>query len=86
MLEPPPPRSVTGAVTQLQTIGALTPSEQLTPLGAHSNMHPSITVIGREERRSPLLAVTFIKGIIMIWRTASHRRAARELVLKAASF
>lgn len=35
VLEPPPPRSVTGAVTQLQTIGALNPSEQLTPLGAH---------------------------------------------------
>lgn len=34
VLEPPPPRSVTGAVTQLQTIGALTPSEHLTPLGA----------------------------------------------------
>ena len=33
VLEPPPPRSVTGAVTQLQTIGALTPSEHLTPLG-----------------------------------------------------
>lgn len=33
VLEPPPPKSVTGAVAQLQAIGALTPAEQLTPLG-----------------------------------------------------
>jgi HrpA-like RNA helicase len=34
VLEPPPPRSVAGALAQLAAIGALTPDERLTPLGA----------------------------------------------------
>ena len=34
VLEPPPAKSVDGALKQLQAIGALTPAEQLTPLGA----------------------------------------------------
>lgn len=34
VLEPPPERSVAAAVKQLQAIGALTPAEKLTPLGA----------------------------------------------------
>ena len=34
VLEPPPGKSVAGALAQLQAIGALTPAERLTPLGA----------------------------------------------------
>ena len=34
VLEPPPAKSVDGALKQLQAIGALTADEQLTPLGA----------------------------------------------------
>ena len=34
VLEPPPAKSVAGALAQLQAIGALTPAERLTPLGA----------------------------------------------------
>ena len=33
VLEPPPARSVAGALAQLRAIGALTPDERLTPLG-----------------------------------------------------
>ena len=34
VIEPPPAKSITGAVSQLQAIGALTPEEAFTPLGA----------------------------------------------------
>ncbi|CAL8464644.1 g4179 [Coccomyxa elongata] len=47
VLEPPPPRSVTGAVEQLQTIGALTPSEQLTPLGRNLAQLPVDAKVGK---------------------------------------
>ena len=33
VIEPPPAKSITGAVSQLQAIGALTPEEAFTPLG-----------------------------------------------------
>ena len=33
VLEPPPAKAIAGAVTQLAAVGALTPQEQLTPLG-----------------------------------------------------
>ena len=33
VIEPPPAKSITGAVSQLQAIGALTPDEAFTPLG-----------------------------------------------------
>jgi len=33
VIEPPPAKSITGAVSQLQAIGALTPKEAFTPLG-----------------------------------------------------
>ncbi len=33
VLEPPPKASVEGALTHLQALGALTPDQQLTPLG-----------------------------------------------------
>ena len=33
VIEPPPARSIAAAVEQLQSVGALTPTEQLTPLG-----------------------------------------------------
>lgn len=33
VLEPPPQASVEGALNQLQALGALTPHQQLTPLG-----------------------------------------------------
>jgi ATP-dependent RNA helicase DHX29 len=33
VLEPPPPKSVAAAVSQLQDVGALSPEESLTPLG-----------------------------------------------------
>ena len=39
VIEPPPDRSITGAVAQLQGIGALTPDEAFTPLGAPAHMH-----------------------------------------------
>ena len=35
VLEPPPAKSVEGALTQLQSVGALTKGEQLTPLGTY---------------------------------------------------
>ena len=34
VLQPPPPKAVQGAVSQLQAVGALDASETLTPLGA----------------------------------------------------
>jgi len=34
VLEPPPAKSVAGALAALAAIGALTPDERLTPLGA----------------------------------------------------
>ena len=40
VIEPPPPRSIQAAVAQLQAIGALSPQEQLTPLGAHCPPQP----------------------------------------------
>ncbi len=33
VIEPPPAKSITGAVSQLQAIGALTAEETFTPLG-----------------------------------------------------
>lgn len=33
VIEPPPPKSVAAAVSQLQDVGALSPDEALTPLG-----------------------------------------------------
>lgn len=33
VIEPPPAKSIMGAVSQLQAIGALTPEEAFTPLG-----------------------------------------------------
>lgn len=33
VLQPPPDKSVAGAVRMLQEVGALTPGEELTPLG-----------------------------------------------------
>ena len=36
VLEPPPVKSVVGAVAQLQALGALTEQEQLTPLGEYA--------------------------------------------------
>ncbi|BDA49474.1 Putative ATP-dependent RNA helicase DHX57 at C-terminar half [Coccomyxa sp. Obi] len=47
VLEPPPTRSVTGAVVQLQTIGALTSSEQLTPLGRNLAQLPVDAKVGK---------------------------------------
>ena len=35
VLEPPPKASVEGALAHLQALGALTPDQQLTPLGQH---------------------------------------------------
>ena len=35
VLEPPPAKSIEGALAQLQSVGALTKDEQLTPLGTH---------------------------------------------------
>lgn len=34
-LQPPPEKSVAGAIRTLQEVGALTPAEELTPLGEH---------------------------------------------------
>ena len=39
VIEPPPDKSITGAVSQLQGIGALTPDEAFTPLGKPAHMH-----------------------------------------------
>ena len=40
VLEPPPPKSVEGALSQLQSVGALSKEEQLTPLGAPGVLQP----------------------------------------------
>ena len=39
VLEPPPVKSIVGAVAQLQALGALTEQEQLTPLGECAQKH-----------------------------------------------
>lgn len=41
VLEPPPAKSVAAAVSQLQAVGALSPEENLTPLGAHPSSCPA---------------------------------------------
>ena len=38
VLQPPPPRSIQAAVAHLQSLNALTPEEQLTPLGVHPHI------------------------------------------------
>ena len=38
VIEPPPDKSITGAVSQLRNIGALTPDEAFTPLGEPAHM------------------------------------------------
>lgn len=38
VLEPPPKASVEGALAQLQALGALTPQQQLTPLGTSAHI------------------------------------------------
>ena len=50
VLQPPPPRSIQAAVAHLQSLNALTPEEQLTPLGMqlnipHARRKPSSTSI-----------------------------------------
>ena len=42
MLQPPPEKSVAGAIRTLQDVGALTPSEELTPLGAPPACLPAL--------------------------------------------
>ena len=42
VLEPPPVKSVVGAVAQLQALGALTEQEQLTPLGECLQRHRAL--------------------------------------------
>lgn len=38
VLQPPPPRSIQAAVAHLQSLNALTPGEQLTPLGTKTEL------------------------------------------------
>lgn len=45
VIEPPPAKSITGAVSQLQAIGALTPEEGFTPLGDLSLYSPCAVAI-----------------------------------------
>lgn len=49
VLEPPPTKSITGAVEQLAAVGALTDTEQLTPLGnpesTSRHHHPCATSV-----------------------------------------
>ncbi|KAK9832693.1 hypothetical protein WJX81_000845 [Elliptochloris bilobata] len=47
VLEPPPAKSVAGALAQLQAIGALTADERLTPLGHHLAQLPVDAKIGK---------------------------------------
>jgi HrpA-like RNA helicase len=66
VLEPPPPRSVAGAVAQLQSIGALTPAEQLTPLGDSplTSPPPPQKDASRERRAMHNLACNFVSPLL----------------------
>ena len=50
VIEPPPAKSITGAVSQLQAIGALTPEEAFTPLGDPSVPNPCIAAVKGPDR------------------------------------
>ncbi|CAK0787622.1 hypothetical protein CVIRNUC_010844 [Coccomyxa viridis] len=47
VIEPPPDKSITGAVSQLQGIGALTPDEAFTPLGRNLAQLPVDAKVGK---------------------------------------
>lgn len=60
VLEPPPVKSVVGAVAQLQALGALTEQEQLTPLGESAQQH---CVLDCQPLQAPQLRLVHHAGL-----------------------
>jgi hypothetical protein len=58
MLQPPPEKSVAGAIRTLQDVSALTPSEELTPLGASpACLHSACLPASRPPAAPPALTL-----------------------------